>query len=285
MSEGSTEDCSHYKTPLRFKDKYGLEKTTALLCAIMITVIERSRKKGANLRNGRSPMSFKRILGISDIHGCFYLCIRLIESVIVFNPKEDQLIFLGDYIDFRSVTDAVDRRNVSSKMVVKYLTGLREKFPDNIVLIKGNHEAMAEKYFQTGDADALKMWTTNGGDETISSFGGIEQARRFLVPFIKELRLFYEVPQCIFVHGGIADCKPLYPQEEQETLRKIEYESRHKTLVIGHSVVDKLLRWENKIYTDLGAFTTGKLAAYDILNDQPYETATDEQAKRKARSR
>lgn len=226
-------------------------------------------------------MTFKRIIGISDIHGCFYLCVRLIERIICFNPEEDQLVFLGDYIDFRSMTDKVDRKGISSKMVVKYVSILKEKHPENIILLKGNHEAMAEKYFLTGDPNILKMWIHNGADETHSSFGDIKKAREILVPFIKTLRLFHESSAYIFVHGGISDNKALYPPDEQGTLRQIEYGTGEKPLVVGHSVVDAVSRSGNKLYTDLGAFVTGRLAAYDVMNDRIYEAVADTPAVRK----
>lgn len=43
-------------------------------------------------------MDYKRILAVGDIHGMYDKLIKLMEQV-QFNPAEDLLIFLGDYID------------------------------------------------------------------------------------------------------------------------------------------------------------------------------------------
>src|SRR5208282_2645180 len=99
----------------------------------------------------------KRQIAIGDIHGCFDLLKTLIEKIIKFTPDEDMLIFTGDYID----------RGKMSKEVVQYLSALKENFPDNIILLKGNHEDMAYNALTSPDPEKdLIYWRLNGGTTT-----------------------------------------------------------------------------------------------------------------------
>ena len=43
-------------------------------------------------------MEYKRILAVGDIHGMYDKLIALMKKV-KFDPEDDLLIFLGDYID------------------------------------------------------------------------------------------------------------------------------------------------------------------------------------------
>lgn len=43
-------------------------------------------------------MDYKRILAVGDIHGMYDKLIKLMDKV-QFDPAEDLLVFLGDYID------------------------------------------------------------------------------------------------------------------------------------------------------------------------------------------
>ena len=41
---------------------------------------------------------YSRLLAIGDVHGMYEKLIKLAD-IIRFNPEEDMLLFLGDYID------------------------------------------------------------------------------------------------------------------------------------------------------------------------------------------
>lgn len=70
------------------------------------TEIERPKMK--SIKNNRQ-------IAIGDIHGCYDLLKDLLEYQIKFDPKTDELIFLGDYID----------RGTDSEKVVTYLGKLQ----------------------------------------------------------------------------------------------------------------------------------------------------------------
>ena len=61
---------------------------------------------------------------IGDIHGCYDIMMRLIESVAP--DRDDTLIFLGDYID----------RGEQNHEMLKFIG----KAPNNYILLRGNHE-------------------------------------------------------------------------------------------------------------------------------------------------
>ncbi|MGE5893617.1 MAG: metallophosphoesterase family protein [bacterium] len=206
----------------------------------------------------------QRQIAIGDIHGCYDLMRELIEKVIQFSPSGDMLVFLGDYID----------RQGKSKEVVEYVKSLKEKHPEQVVLLKGNHEDLAYRAL-TGmeQGEDMLLWIINGGGATISSFGGIGQAREVLVPFVESLDLFYETDTHIFVHGGIPPGKDLRTADPSDLIwdRGFGY-SGEKTLVVGHTPQMQVMKIMNKkiICIDTGAFMTGVLSAYDVITDTIY---------------
>lgn len=217
----------------------------------------------------------KRIIGIGDIHGRYDLAGQIIKESIQFNPAEDVLVFLGDYIDFRPLGIAgYNRELINSRKVVEYLSDLREPHPDRIILLKGNHEALAEKYFSGKDAYDLTLWIMNGADETIRSFGGLRNAERALTPFIKSLRLYYQTPYADFVHANVPKGETLQTATEDDLLwDRGDYYGK-KLLVTGHNIRQDVLRLRNRIFLDTGAFYSGQLSAIDIRSGKIYRATS-----------
>ena len=98
-----------------------------------------------------------RYLVVSDIHGD----IEKFEDVLQeasYNPREDQLILLGDYVD----------RGPCSRDVVAKVIDLVEN--DGAIAIKGNHDDLfiRSKY----EKEAKKLWDLNGASTTFKSYNG-----------------------------------------------------------------------------------------------------------------
>ncbi len=208
----------------------------------------------------------KRQIAVGDIHGCFDLLKTLVEEIIRFTPDEDMLIFTGDYID----------RGKKSKEVVQYLSELKEKFPDNVVLLKGNHEDLAYNALTDPDPEKeMLFWRLNGGTATVISFSGIRNSRECLIPFIESLQLYYETDTHIFVHGGIPRGKDLSTATPEDLLwdREFSYDGE-KTLVVGHTPKSIVTNFNSGkiICVDTGAYMTGILSAYDVINNKVYKT-------------
>ncbi|RVD92659.1 Serine-threonine phosphatase catalytic subunit [Tubulinosema ratisbonensis] len=91
-------------------------------------ILERSVKVLKKEKNLLEIITPAHVIG--DIHGQFFDLYELLKN---FNLQKDTLIFLGDYVD----------RGVFSLEVYVYLLVLKVNYPDNIFLLRGNHECFS----------------------------------------------------------------------------------------------------------------------------------------------
>ena len=210
--------------------------------------------------------SVQRLIAIGDIHGCYALLKTLVERRIMFSAETDRLIFMGDYLD----------RQERSKDVITYVSNLKRLYPAQIVLLKGNHEEMAYHALISTPGflpnNAKTLWYLNGGHATVLSYGGFQAAKEALIPFIESLERYYETGSHIFVHAGIPSGADVKTAPDAELLwdRSFSY-AGEKTLIVGHTPGSGVARIGNIICVDTGAYRTGILSAYDVLNDTTYE--------------
>ncbi|MFS0788046.1 metallophosphoesterase family protein [Shouchella sp. 1P09AA] len=209
---------------------------------------------------------------VGDIHGCYDELIELLQH---WDKKKDQLIFLGDYID----------RGKDSRKVVELVQRLvNEQWA---IALKGNHEDMFINW--------LNEWQTerfirNGGKETIHSFLGtsdeIDERRAIaetfpqIIHFLKQLPLYYEWGNYLFVHAGINPERAEWKENTSHDFLWIRDEFHqqanptNKTIIFGHTPVQMLhsephaTPWysecETKIGMDGGLVFGGKLLALRI---------------------
>ncbi len=97
----------------------------------------------------------KRIIVVGDVHGCLAELKNLVRRVR-FNPAEDKLVFVGDYID----------RGRDGCGVIQYVRSLQAQ-SDNVVALMGNHEDMMIGALTSGDNT---LWDVNGGEMTRKSY-------------------------------------------------------------------------------------------------------------------
>ena len=215
---------------------------------------------------------FKRILAIGDIHGNYRKLLSLWKKV-EFNPSEDFLVFLGDYID----------RGQSSIQVLNFVRKLKDENPENVVLLRGNHEDMLLKYFK--EHDDIWIYPGNGGSKTLKEFQTLGNDKiSDIISFVEELPVFYRMEilgkETIFVHAGVMPGIPMEQQSEEDLLwiredffRLYQGES---LVVVGHTPVQYLLRSRknpvplvlpnNIIMLDTGSYIYGgKISCMDIL--------------------
>ncbi len=131
---------------------------------------------------------------IGDIHGCLESLDQLLKKI---TPRpEDELVFVGDYID----------RGPQSREVVDRLLTL----PHRCVFLMGNHERMLLDFLAGEDED---IYLENGGRATLASYGGDpDDIPAAHLAFFHNLRPMYETPDYLFVHAGI---RPMVPVAEQ----------------------------------------------------------------------
>jgi serine/threonine protein phosphatase 1 len=201
-----------------------------------------------NLREGR-------LLAVGDVHGCLDHLERLMARV---EPTEDdRLVFLGDYID----------RGPDGKGVLDYLIDFGRRFP-NSVFLKGNHEAMFLD-FLAGRNQMLFLY--NGGGTTLKSYqetAGVRIPKAHL-DFLEALRPSFATEEFIFVHAGLRPGRSLEKQDERDLIwiRDEFIESDYdwgRTVVFGHTPLQKPYFGENKIGVDTGAVFGRVLSCCDV---------------------
>jgi serine/threonine protein phosphatase 1 len=92
----------------------------------------------------------KRTLVVGDIHGGFKALQQIFERAGV--TSQDQLIFLGDYVDGWS----------ESSDIISFLIEVSEN--QECIFIKGNHDAWCEEWLSMEKAPDI--WLSNGGRST-----------------------------------------------------------------------------------------------------------------------
>lgn len=225
-----------------------------------------------------------RTIAISDIHGCFDEFNQLL-NVLSYNPFEDRLFLLGDYVD----------RGLKSKETVQYVRQLSKH--ENTKVIGGNHDDMFLAWLDDRDY-VLSPYTNerNGGMATILSFCpwfelGVneEEVRAFIkdeydleVEFLRTLPHFIEDEKHIYVHAGIDPSLENWKETRLKDFRWIrnkfyDHPNRHgKTVVFGHTATAVIHKdpnnfhvWfgDGKIGIDGGTKFGGQLNALVIEGD------------------
>lgn len=225
-------------------------------------------------------MANGRRIAIGDIHGCSRTLKYLIEQILAVTPQ-DELFFLGDYID----------RGPASKEVIDYIIELKAKnFP--VRCLMGNHEEMLLEGIK--DSSYLDLWIYNGGKKTLESFGiehPSEISPRYMV-FIRSLEYYIELPGCYMVHAGFnfEDGEPFEDKYSMLWVRNPSYhpvDLNHKKVIHGHTPISigkiqKMVE-DEAIDIDLdggcvysGHPGLGNLVALDIDNWELFHTPNRE---------
>lgn len=204
------------------------------------------------------PSKYKNIYVIPDVHGRINE-LKLILNRILPLRKDDEIVFLGDYID----------RDKNSHLVVDLCIDLQKHYLNQVVCIQGNHESMLlDAISPSNNSNKYLFWMKNGGEHSL--VGYLERSgiyvdspysvdRNRIKDFIPEnhkqwfrnLPVFYETDKYKFVHGG---CDPLLDLDKQDPnvliwdrsiynfVKKIqnyygntESFSWNKTIVTGHN--------------------------------------------------
>lgn len=224
---------------------------------------------------------YSRVLAIGDVHGMYEKLIKLMDK-IRFNPDEDLLIFLGDYID----------RGPDPGRCLQYIFALQQQYPDVVVCLMGNHEVMMSSYFMQKRGsynnlivDYAGSWLDNGGLETLKQLDEMDaDTKEELLQWVMNLPVKYQYQDYFFCHAGVDPDVPLAVQNEFDMLwRRQQWWEQYKgeeTLVVGHTPVQKVMKLTGKerrtpkplflanhvVMCDTGAYMSGgKLSCVDVL--------------------
>jgi serine/threonine protein phosphatase 1 len=217
------------------------------------------------------------IYAVGDIHGQHAELERILDLIDAEGGRAARVIFLGDYID----------RGPDSRAVIETLIRGREE-GRNWEFIKGNHDRMFDWFMEDPPrhdsylpAELYWLHPRLGGDTTLGSYGVRftqrdrlslirEEAGRAVPPshvsFMRETRLSIETERYYFCHAGIRPGVPLRDQSEQDRLwiRRAfhKHEEPHPKLIVhGHTPIDGVTHYGNRINLDTGAGNGERLSA------------------------
>ncbi|KQP33651.1 metallophosphoesterase [Methylobacterium sp. Leaf104] len=130
---------------------------------------------------------------IGDIHGCAGALLRLLRRINVHRAgRPARIVCLGDYVD----------RGPESAQVIAILRHLQGDAPNAITCLLGNHEQMMLDAYR--DALGATVWLTNGGQETLQSFGiaDPEDFPHDVLTWLSLLPTVHEDALRYYVHAG-----------------------------------------------------------------------------------
>ena len=170
------------------------------------------------------------LYAVGDIHGQIHMLEALVERVPF--QEEDEIVFLGDYID----------RGRDSKAVVDLLIRFKREYP-KAVFLRGNHEDMLLDYLSGGGSYHPGVYLMNGGDATLENYR--DEGGDVLVPpehleFFNALEWIHTSRGFIFVHAGLRPGVPIDRQDPMD-LVWIREEFLHagydfgKPVIFGHT--------------------------------------------------
>ncbi len=202
----------------------------------------------------------ERIFIVGDVHGCLDMLRRLMDK-IDWRPDEDNLIFLGDYID----------RGIDSKGVIDYILELKKE-SSRVQCLLGNHENILLDFLNTGEPRLLII---NGGIPTLESYqAGNENEDDPLIPpehaaFFKDLIPYIELEDYYVVHAGFRPGVAIEDQtlEDLIWIREPFIFSDHdfgKPVIFGHTPIAEPLMMDNKIGLDTGAVYGNRLTCLEL---------------------
>ncbi|MFD1094632.1 metallophosphoesterase family protein [Salegentibacter chungangensis] len=226
-----------------------------------------------------------RTIAIGDIHGGLKALIQLLERINI--SPEDQLIFLGDYVDGWS----------DSANVVSYLIRLSENV--DCIFIRGNHDDLAHQWLETGKMN--DQWLQHGGRATLEAYRKFkdEEIEQHL-EFYRNMKNYHvDNSNRLFVHAGFTNLHG--PEREYhdtgfywdrtlwETAVSLnpEMENSHhfypkrlqlfEEIFIGHTPVTRIGEEEpvqkaNVWNVDTGAAFKGKLSAIEVKSKKIWQS-------------
>jgi serine/threonine protein phosphatase 1 len=177
-----------------------------------------------------------KIICIGDCHGMLYRLQDLMNKISL--SKNDQIIFLGDYID----------RGEHSRKVIEYIIDLQKNY--NVICLVGNHESLAIESMANPNSPIVSSWFQNGGTSTMANYNwDLDEMDRVHGDWLRSLKLIHETENHIFVHGYLRHDKDVDEQDVESCIwgrfDSIRPHKSGKTVVVGHTI-------QHGGHTDLG---------------------------------
>ncbi len=224
-----------------------------------------------------------RTLVVGDIHGKLTLFNLLLDKM-EYRAGEDRLILIGDLVD----------RGEDSRGVVARAIELKRESPNNVIVLRGNHEAMMLAALGAPESEQAELWYYNGGIETLQSY--MDEKGECDVPeehwdFLASLPTWYEDDYAIYVHASLPENDEgdfLHPAEAPESPeiywsrnRRFFLEYSGKTVVFGHTITGMIFGERGEVWlrdslicVDTGAYLTGVLSAIELPSRRVFSVSS-----------
>lgn len=186
---------------------------------------------------------------VGDLHGCYDLLMDRLRT-LGFDPDADRVFSVGDLVD----------RGPDSRRCLELI---REPWFHAVL---GNHEAMMADALNGGDPT---LWILNGGDwfYRAENSGWRETARELLA----SLPLALEVPvgekRVGVIHADVTSGRWGDFREDEDIWSRtrlaaggLDPVAGIDRVVVGHSILPEVMRLDNVVYLDTGAFHSGRLS-------------------------
>jgi len=214
-----------------------------------------------------------KIYAIGDVHGCLNEMKALLAKVDEQIKPEDQIVFLGDYVD----------RGPDSKGVIEHLIEREKSHQNKHIFIRGNHEDMmmsGEYWFMNGGAEVVKSYGLDPVDYTIQFSFFSDHMPKDHQAFIHRTRLYYQIGRCVFVHANIDPSLSLEDQNANTLIWARHYDGYNGDynggwfVVRGHTPVGSVREFRNQIMLDtacvFGGFLTCLVIDPENTDDHHY---------------
>ncbi|MFC6689487.1 metallophosphoesterase family protein [Jhaorihella thermophila] len=236
-------------------------------------------------RHFLSPLTVARpAYYIGDIHGNYDSLARLMD-VLDRDPAREstvEVVFLGDYVD----------RGERSREVLTLLQAISREAPQSVIMLMGNHERMMLD-FLVDPARKGAFWLTNGGLQTLASFGigGVTESASSalmenaakalaekltppLIEWLQGLPLWHQNGNLFAAHAGANPDLPVNLQSEKTLLwghpefRETPREDGN-WIIHGHTTYAHPQVVDGRIGIDTGAYHSGILTAAYVQPHAP----------------
>lgn len=190
--------------------------------------------------------SLKDYFIIGDVHGCYYTLKEMLDKH--WDKHTEKLIILGDVVNKGKHTFAV----------LEYLINLKEKYPKQFILLKGNNEYLFEKYYR----ESLTLYAKQ-------KFENYNLYYIEVLNWLDELPHFWENGKIFASHAGVPAKMNGLEKELEYIFNKKKLKNISKTQFVGHVVVDepKYDKESNAWYLDTGAGHGKKLTGAKVNSD------------------
>ena len=156
------------------------------------------------------------VVVVGDIHGQYYDLVHLIEKSG--DPQKINYVFLGDYVD----------RGIYSMETLTLLFAMKVAHPQNVFLLRGNHESRNMTEFFTFREEVLDKFDTEMYDQILLTFNTMP-----LVAILNE--------EYLCMHGGVSP--------NMKTLDEINEVDRFQEIPLQGLLCDIL--WSDPLEDDI----------------------------------